>query len=32
MKTYVNHSLWYASLDEDTVNRTDHTPEVGKAG
>ena len=29
-KTYVNHSLWYASLDEDMVNRTDHTPEEGK--
>lgn len=32
MKTYVNHSLWYASLNEDAVNRTDHTPEEGKIG
>lgn len=30
MKTYVNHSFWYASFDKDTVNRTDHTPEDGE--
>jgi len=27
VKTYLNHALWYASPDKNTVTRTDHPPE-----